>query len=165
MTRHACWRRHNLESVTRSDSERRSIALGWLAARALGQSQEEYARTCGVAPRTLRAYLRRWPNDPVAVERRARAVLERAVAQLQALLRALDASPADRPEPEPPSVSPAARACLPAPDPMIADDAVAARMPVPSPCEPPVPFPNRSSQVTSGRDHTEEKVASRFSWI
>lgn len=77
-----------------TDENRMAIAHGWPTARARGFKQDEYARACGVAPRTLRAYLKRWPPEPVRAEHELHAFLKRAVEQLQDLLAALDADAA-----------------------------------------------------------------------
>ena len=81
---------------TISVGDRATIARGWEKS---GQRQDEYAARFGIAGRTLRLWLDRYASrqPPLA---QARAILADAVERLKALLAALDADPACRPEPE-----------------------------------------------------------------
>lgn len=77
-----------------TDQERAEIARNWPAAAARGGTQEKYAHACGIAPRTLRSYLQRFPPDAAKAECQMRAILKRAVEQLGEIMRALDAEAA-----------------------------------------------------------------------
>lgn len=74
------------------ESARRRIAQGWTTT---PLDQESYAAAHGISPRTLREWVRRHGSSdrPVA---RARAIIDDAIAKLQALRSALDAEEACR---------------------------------------------------------------------
>jgi transposase-like protein len=74
-----------------NDERRAAIARGWKAS---GLTQEEYSAKHGIKPRTLRQWLKRWPCAQFAVERQAKAIIEKAIAALTALLGSLDADQA-----------------------------------------------------------------------
>lgn len=75
------------------DETRRRIAQGWAAS---SLDQESFAAKHGISPRTLREWVRFYGagSRPAA---RARAIIDSAIAQLQALRAALDAEEACQP--------------------------------------------------------------------
>jgi hypothetical protein len=77
---------------TWAEQERRAVVAGW-ASTTLGQ--EAYARSKGISPRTLRLWVERYGSGPRPIAR-AKAIIERAIEELHALQRALDAEDALR---------------------------------------------------------------------
>jgi len=74
-----------------TDEQRAAIARAWKAS---GLRQERYSAQHGIRPRTLRQWIKRWPRVQFGGEREARAIIEKAIAALTALLDSLDADPA-----------------------------------------------------------------------
>jgi len=74
-----------------NDERRAAIARAWKAS---GLTQEKYSTKHGIRPRTLRQWLKRWPCAQFGVEREAKAIIEKSIAALTALLDSLDADPA-----------------------------------------------------------------------
>lgn len=74
-----------------TNEQRAAIARAWPDS---GLTQEQCSAQHGIKPRTLRQWLRRWPRVQYGVEREARAILEKAIAALKALLDSLAATPA-----------------------------------------------------------------------
>lgn len=86
------------ESSPFSDADRTSIVREYADAASRGETQRAFCARTGIAPRTLRSWLKRY-SPPARVLEAAvlddvRAELRRTVAQLQALLATLDAATA-----------------------------------------------------------------------
>jgi transposase-like protein len=77
-----------------TDEQRAAIARAWCGS---GLTQEQYSLQHGIKPRTLRSWLQRWPRVQSDGNEQAKAILEKAIASLKALLDSLDADVAYRP--------------------------------------------------------------------
>src|SRR5438067_6133231 len=74
-----------------TEEEKAALAEEW---RRSGMSQPQFCRAHGIgSPRTLRQWMQRWPGREVS-EGRVRAMLEKILAALSALLHSLDAEEA-----------------------------------------------------------------------
>lgn len=91
-----------MASTKRTPEQKLQIAQGWPAARRRGLKQRQYAQECGIADRSLRAYLREFLPTTSPVDQLRKIVIEfiAALTRLEARLDDLDADPAGLPADE-----------------------------------------------------------------